>query len=152
DIACGSGRVMVGLREKGCHVRGIDLSPGAVESSRAKGFEVIEGNVDDFETNPLIRDFMFRPADVVVCSKCLNYRREKNALMKQRKAKTVLIHQNNPGYWRARLREKFGRGDPQYFEDLPYIAANGNSIQRADANGIKQWGESFGYHGNFVRG
>jgi SAM-dependent methyltransferase len=153
DIACGSGRVIVALKEKGCSVRGIDLSPGAVAAVRSKGFDAIEGNVDTFENNETVRDFLLAPADVVVFSKCLNYLREKNVLMKRLKVKTILIHQNNPGYWRSVLRSKFGRAQSQYLaEELPYISANGEHLKHADARTVKRWGESFGYRGTFVRG
>ena len=77
DIACGSGRVLAALQDKGCDCRGIDLSPGAIAVCKAKGLDAIEGDVDSFQTNQTVHDFLLAPSDVVVFSKCLNYLREK---------------------------------------------------------------------------
>lgn len=153
DIACGSGRVLAALQDKGCDCRGIDLSPGAIAVCKAKGLDAIEGDVDSFQTNQTVHDFLLAPSDVVVFSKCLNYLREKKALMQQLQARTIFIHQNNPGYWREIVRRGFNRDRPQHFsEELPYVSAHGNCIEHASATAVKHWGESFGYRGSFVTG
>lgn len=46
DIGCGDGLFMLGMKERGWEVHGLDISPVAAQLAREKGLEVFEGELD----------------------------------------------------------------------------------------------------------
>ncbi len=156
DVACGSGTVMQALEAKGCKVRGIDIAPGAVALAKAKNLDVVLGDVDQFETDPAIRELILADYDVIIFSKCLRYLSRKNALMKMLKVKNIIVNQRNPSYWRAILARIRGTIPLLDLEDLPYVSAEGREIPHTSLSNFREWGESYGFKskvllGNFLR-
>jgi len=50
EVGCGTGALLERLRGQGVDVRGIDLSPAACRLARARGLDVFQGTVEDYET------------------------------------------------------------------------------------------------------
>jgi methionine biosynthesis protein MetW len=147
DIACGSGTLMVALREKGCKCIGVDISSAAVRLSKSKGLEVYEADVDAFDTDDRIRILIEQPYDVVIFSKCLMYLHRKHELIRALDMKSFIVIQGNPYYWRDRLKLK--KWPPNR---IPYIAADGARIEVNSPRSLVRWGESFGYRGKLILG
>jgi len=47
DVGCGIGDFMLGMRQRGWEVHGVDLSPNAVALARQKGLDVFQGQLFD---------------------------------------------------------------------------------------------------------
>jgi 2-polyprenyl-3-methyl-5-hydroxy-6-metoxy-1,4-benzoquinol methylase len=67
DVGCGSGLNSVALAAKGHRVRGVDLSPAAIERYRSQGFE---GSVGNFDNGLDYQDASF---DAVFCSEVIEH-------------------------------------------------------------------------------
>jgi methionine biosynthesis protein MetW len=152
DIACGSGTVMQALEAKGCKTRGIDIAPGAIKHAEEKKLDVLLGDADSFESDPKIRDFVLTEYDAVIFSKCLNYLKRKNELMKALRTKTMIVNQRNPSHWRARLAQLRGTAEESVIEDLPYVSADGRTIPQTSLRALREWGESYGFKSKVLLG
>lgn len=157
DIACGTGTLIKALSENGCRVAGIDIAPGAVSLARAKGLDVMQGDIDAFEHTAEIRELLFAPYDVVIFSKSLQHLREKNAIMARLNVKRVFVHQRNRDHWRARLNRLLGNGENLLDKMLPYRDPGGAVLDIDSNAALRRWGESYGYSsrmlsGSFLRG
>lgn len=152
SVACGSGTDMKALEAKGCTTRGIDIAPSAIALAKSKGLDVMLGDVDSFQDDPAIREFMLADYDAVIFSKCLGYLKRKNELMKALRTRMVVVNQGNPGYWRARLKKLRGEDRDHGFDDLPYIAADGRVVAQNSLRDLREWGESYGFKSKVLLG
>lgn len=154
DIACGSGKLMASLEDKQCTCTGIDISPGAFAASRARGLDVLCGDVDSFDSEPEISELLFADYDAVIFSKCLMYLKRKNELLGRLRTKQITVCQENPIRWKNIVRRAFRPRED--FERLPYVTADGRRINEFSLSGLREWGASYGYsmrvlHGSFFR-
>jgi 2-polyprenyl-3-methyl-5-hydroxy-6-metoxy-1,4-benzoquinol methylase len=67
DVGCGSGANSVALAAKGHRVRGVDISPAAIERYCSRGFE---GKVGDFDNG---LDYPAASFDAVFCSEVIEH-------------------------------------------------------------------------------
>ncbi len=142
DIACGSGTLLQALSKKECTVAGFDLSPGAVEMSRSKGLDVVQGNADQFDTDPILVELFARNPDIIIFSKCLVYLARKSDIFRSFKGDSIYVYQSNPGYWRRRL---FANNRDILFDEVIYRSSQEKIISIDDLGSLRRWGESFGY-------
>ena len=49
DVGCGTGNFLLRARDKGYQVEGVDLNPGAVAAARARGLQVHQESLEDFD-------------------------------------------------------------------------------------------------------
>ncbi len=152
DVACGSGTLIAALRERGCVVRGIDLAPGAVALARAKGLDVMGGDVDSYESSPDIRSLLLDTYDAIILSKCLVYLKCKNNLLPQLRAKSIYVVQSNPAHWKFLCRRWVLRDSAHLEDKLPYVTAEGNIINSHSLNGLSRWAASYGYKSRILTG
>ena len=142
DVACGTGRVLYEvIRTKNCTGRGIEISAPACEAAKAKGLDVIEGDVDSFGENPEVEELLFSRYDTVVLSKCIQYFKYKNEIFDRLDTDSVIIFQNNPNYWRSRLngtRKALLQAD----KTLPYRLKGGEPPPTVMANRKSTMGAS----------
>jgi hypothetical protein len=142
---------MHALRAKGCLVSGIDLSPGAVSSARAKGLEVLHGDVDMFETDAAIGSLLTARYDTVIFSKCLSHLRSRNVLMPALNTDCILINQRNRSHWKEVVRRLAGR--PSAARDNgPYLNPSGEEIPQKSLGDLRRWGESYGFASKVLLG
>ena len=149
DVACGTGRVLHAAIGKGCSGRGIEISKPAVENARAKGLDVMEGDVDSWADNQQVADLLFAEYDVVVFSKCLMYLRTKNEIMERLRTRSIIIFQGNPGSIRSRFN---GEADEiiRWNKQLPYRLKDGAEIAIKNVKSLASWAASYGYRDSKV--
>jgi SAM-dependent methyltransferase len=128
DLACGDGGLAEHLH--GIRYRGVDSSPEMVASARARGRDVVLGDLNDYQPN--------EPVDATTCFRAIYYARDRAELFRQVAGYTQkkLVFDLNPrqyrvddvnadlraaGFDRLELRPFFS---PQRFS-LPAFAASG---------------------------
>lgn len=142
ELACGSGTLLEALRAKGCTVAGVDLSPGAVEMSRAKGLDVVQGNCDQFDSDPAMIEILARKPDYLVFSKCLVYLTRKHEIFQAFSGKGIYVYQSNQSWWRRVLRPDI---NVLGYGEAVYRLADGRIIDINSMRALQYWGESFGF-------
>lgn len=147
EVACGSGTLLQALRTQGSTVSGFDLSPGAVDMCRAKGLDVVQGNADQFDTDPVLIDLFSRGTECLVFSKCLMYLARKSDIFSSFKGKTIYVYQSNPDYWKRRLS---GEKQNVAVDEFRFRTAAGNTIAVNSVRSLRRWGEEFGYRSRVV--
>lgn len=73
DVGCGTGDLMLALRDRGCDVQGIEIEPRLVDACRARGLDVHHGRAEQL---PLSAESI----DAIVCSVVLPYTDERAAI------------------------------------------------------------------------
>ncbi len=155
DLGCGDGSLLVHLRdEKGCTVRGVDLSPEDISSALARGLSVVQADLD--EGLPGYPDGSF---DYVVLSQTLQVVRQPAFVLREmlRVGKHGLVTFPNFGHWRVRGylafrgRMPVSRSIPFTWYDTPnihhttitdfrdFVAANGGEIEREIPLVTREW-------------
>lgn len=114
DVGCGTGLNAGKLARQGHSVVGIDLSPVAIESFRAKGFE---GMVCDIEAGPL--PLPAASFDLVYASEVIEHCADTAAFLQtlRRPLKpggTLLLSTPNSAFWAYRLLGLLGRTPSEY--------------------------------------
>jgi len=145
DIGCGSGRIMLALREqKRCGCKGIDLAPGALTLARTNGLDVICGDVD--QPDGEISERLSQHYDVVVLSKCLPYLKSKNLLMENLSTDLIFIYDRNHGSLHYRWQRLRGRGK-RYDDAMRYRTKEGKvfSGSTLTIREARRWAKSYGY-------
>jgi len=146
DLGCGDGSLMAHLRdEKGCTVRGVDLSPEDIASALARGLSVVQIDLDKGLTG--YRDDAF---DFVVLSQTLQVVRRPAFVLCEmlRVGRRGIVTFPNFGHWRIRGylalkgRMPVSRSIPFTWYDTPnihhttitdfrdFVTANGGAIER----------------------
>jgi 2-polyprenyl-3-methyl-5-hydroxy-6-metoxy-1,4-benzoquinol methylase len=102
DVGCGSGANSIALAAKGHRVRGVDLSPVAIERYRNQGFEGKVGNFD----NGL--DYPARSFDVVLCSEVIEHMTSPELLVAEmsrvlRPGGLLVLSTPNSAFWLYRV-------------------------------------------------
>lgn len=101
DVGCGDGELLDYLRtQKNADARGIELSPGGVEESVAKGLSVIQGNAEEEITH-----FPDNSFDFVILSQTLQAMGRPDVILKEllRVGERAIVSFPNFGHWRVRL-------------------------------------------------
>lgn len=148
EVACGSGTLLHALLKEGCRVAGFDLSPGAVEMSKSKGLDVVQGDADRFDSDPVLVDMFRRNPDIIIFSKCLVYLARKSDIFRGFTGKSIYVYQSNPGYWRRRFFARHQISHP--VEEFRYRSAGGEVLKVDSLEALRGWGESFGYTSHVV--
>ncbi|MBS3956021.1 MAG: methionine biosynthesis protein MetW [Clostridiales bacterium] len=146
DLGCGDGSLMAHLRdEKGCTVRGVDLSSPDIANALARGLSVVQIDLD--EGLPGYRDDAF---DFVVLSQTLQVVRRPAFVLREmlRVGRRGVVTFPNFGHWRVRgylaLRGRMpvSRSIPFTWYNTPnihhttitdfrdFVAGNGGAIER----------------------
>lgn len=146
DLGCGDGSLMAYLRdEKGCTVRGVDLSSPDIANALARGLSVVQIDLD--EGLPGYRDDAF---DFVVLSQTLQVVRRPAFVLREmlRVGRRGVVTFPNFGHWRVRgylaLRGRMpvSRSIPFTWYNTPnihhttitdfrdFVAGNGGAIER----------------------
>jgi methionine biosynthesis protein MetW len=155
DLGCGDGSLMAHLRdEKGCTVRGVDLSPGDIASALARGLSVVQTDLDEGLSGYADGSF-----DYVVLSQTLQVVRRPAFVLGEmlRVGERGLVTFPNFGHWRVRgylaLRGRMpvSRSIPFSWYDTPnihhttitdfrdFVAANGGAIEREVSLVTREW-------------
>lgn len=155
DLGCGDGSLMAHLRdEKGCTVRGVDLSPGDIASALARGLSVVQTDLDEGLSGYADGSF-----DYVVLSQTLQVVRRPAFVLGEmlRVGERGLVTFPNFGHWRVRgylaLRGRMpvSRSIPFSWYDTPnihhttitdfrdFVAANGGTIEREVSLVTREW-------------
>ncbi len=158
DLGCGDGSLMAHLRdEKGCTVRGVDLSPEDIASALARGLSVVQIDLDEGLTG--YRDDSF---DFVVLSQTLQVVRRPAFVVREmlRVGCHGIVTFPNFGHWRVRgylaLRGRMpvSRSIPFTWYDTPnihhttitdfreFVTANGAVIEREVPLATSGWAGS----------
>ncbi len=156
DLGCGDGSLMVHLRdEKGCEVRGIELSSDGVATAIGRGLSVVQSDLD--EGLDAYGDTSF---DVVVLSQTLQVVRRPAAVLREmlRVGRKGVFTFPNFGHWRVRAylalrgRMPVSRSIPYSWYDTPnihhttlkdfrdFVHANGGVIEREVPLRLSGWG------------
>lgn len=145
DIGCGSGRIMLALREqKQCDCKGMDLAPGALTLAKTNGLDVICGDVD--QPDGEISERLSQHYDVVVLSKCLPYLKSKNVLMENLSTDLIFIYDRNHGSLHYRWERLRGRAK-RYDDDMRYRTKDGRvfSGSTLTISEARRWAASYSY-------
>lgn len=155
DLGCGDGSLMAHLRdEKGCTVRGVDLSPEDIASALSRGLSVVQTDLDEGLSG--YGDGAF---DFVVLSQTLQVVRRPAFVLREmlRVGKRGIVTFPNFGHWRVRGylafrgRMPVSRSIPFSWYDTPnihhttitdfrdFVAENGGAIEREVALVTKEW-------------
>lgn len=154
DVGCGNGRLMLALEKKGCVARGIDLSPAKLVQARAKGLNVLEGNVD--EPSPEIQRWLTACYDAATFCKSLGYIQHRHRLFSSLNAGVIYVHKNNPPplSWSQRLarwRERFGFAQAMTSElSGSWLDAKRSVVNITSTRALRQWGETFGFRSEVI--
>ncbi len=155
DLGCGDGSLMAHLRdEKGCTVRGVDLSPEDIASALGRGLSVVQTDLDEGLTGYADRSF-----DYVVLSQTLQVVRRPAFVLREmlRVGERGIVTFPNFGHWRVRgylaLRGRMpvSRSIPFTWYDTPnihhttitdfrdFVVANGGAIEREVPLVTREW-------------
>lgn len=117
DLGSGDGSLMAHLRdEKGCTVRGMELSPEGIAASIERGLSVVQADLDAG-----LSGFEDGAFDVVVLSQTLQVIRRPDVLLKEmaRIGATSIVSFPNFAHWRIRSF-LFFRGRMPVSRSIPY--------------------------------
>lgn len=117
DLGCGDGSLLEHLRdERGCKVRGIEISTGGVVACVRRGLSVIQADLDEG-----LRDLPDASFDVVILSQTLQEVHNLRQLLVEimRVGSRAVISYPNFGHVAARLRLGL-RGRMPVSDSLPY--------------------------------
>jgi methionine biosynthesis protein MetW len=155
DLGCGDGSLMAHLRdEKGCTVRGVDLSPEDIASALSRGLSVVQTDLDEGLSG--YGDSSF---DFVVLSQTLQVVRRPAFVLSEmlRVGQRGIVTFPNFGHWRvrgylaARGRMPVSRSIPFSWYDTPnihhttitdfrdFVAANGGAIEQEVSLVTREW-------------
>jgi methionine biosynthesis protein MetW len=155
DLGCGDGSLMAHLRdEKGCTVRGVDLSPEDIASALARGLSVVQTDLDEGLSG--YGDGSF---DFVVLSQTLQVVRRPAFVLCEmlRVGQRGIVTFPNFGHWRvrgylaARGRMPVSRSIPFSWYDTPnihhttitdfrdFVAENGGAIEQEVSLVTREW-------------
>ena len=155
DLGCGDGSLMAHLRdEKGCTVRGVDLSPEDIASALSRGLSVVQTDLDEGLSG--YGDGSF---DFVVLSQTLQVVRRPAFVLCEmlRVGQRGIVTFPNFGHWRvrgylaARGRMPVSRSIPFSWYDTPnihhttitdfrdFVAANGGAIEQEVSLVTREW-------------
>lgn len=155
DLGCGDGSLMAHLRdEKGCAVRGVDLSPEDIASALARGLSVVQTDLDKGLSGYVDGSF-----DYVVLSQTLQVVRRPAFVLREmlRVGERGLVTFPNFGHWRVRSylvlrgRMPVSRSIPFSWYDTPnihhttitdfrdFVGANGGAIEREVSLVTREW-------------
>ncbi len=125
DLGCGDGALMAHLRdERGCDVRGLELSHQGISACLDQGLSVVEADLDDGLA--VYPDDSF---DVVVLSQTIQVMRRPDLVLSEmaRVGRTCIVSFPNFGHWRVRGylalkgRMPISRSIPFQWFDTPNI-------------------------------
>jgi methionine biosynthesis protein MetW len=155
DLGCGDGSLMAHLRdEKGCTVRGVDLSPEDIASALSRGLSVVQTDLDEGLSG--YGDSSF---DFVVLSQTLQVVRRPAFVLCEmlRVGQRGIVTFPNFGHWRvrgylaARGRMPVSRSIPFSWYDTPnihhttitdfrdFVAENGGAIEQEVSLVTREW-------------
>ena len=155
DLGCGDGSLMAHLRdERGCDVRGIELSPSEVASAIGRGLSVIQGCLDEE-----LDGYPDRSFDVVVLSQTIQVISNPAIVLREmlRVGERGIVTFPNFGHWKVRGYLAF-RGRMPVSESIPFswydtpnihhttikdfrdfVSANGGQIEREIPLSAGEW-------------
>ncbi|PKQ20342.1 MAG: methionine biosynthesis protein MetW [Actinobacteria bacterium HGW-Actinobacteria-6] len=125
DLGCGSGELLAYLRdERGCRVRGVELTPEGIAASIARGLSVVQ---DDLDRG--LAGFPDGSFDVVILSQTLQIVRNPALVLREmlRVGSSGILSFPNFGNWRVRGylafrgRMPVSRSIPHSWYDTPNI-------------------------------
>ncbi|MBE0417708.1 MAG: methionine biosynthesis protein MetW [Coriobacteriia bacterium] len=155
DLGCSDGSLMAHLRdEKGCTVRGVDLSPEDIASALSRGLSVVQTDLDEGLSGYADGSF-----DFVVLSQTLQVVRRPAFVLREmlRVGERGIVTFPNFGHWRVRgylaLRGRMpvSRSIPFSWYDTPnihhttitdfrdFVAANGGAIESEVSLVTREW-------------
>lgn len=155
DLGCGDGSLMAHLRdEKGCTVRGVDLSPEDIAESLARGLSVVQTDLDEGLSGYADGSF-----DFVVLSQTLQVVRRPAFVLREmlRVGGRGIVTFPNFGHWRVRGylafrgRMPVSRSIPFTWYETPnihhttitdfrdFVLANGGRIEREVPLVTREW-------------
>ena len=158
DLGCGDGSLMAHLREeRGCTVRGVDLSPEDIAAALGRGLSVVQTDLDEGLTGYADASF-----DFVVLSQTLQVVRRPAFVLREmlRVGERGIVTFPNFGHWRVRGylafrgRMPVSRSIPFTWYDTPnihhttitdfrdFVTANGGSIEREVPLVTREWAGS----------
>lgn len=117
DLGCGNGELLAYLRdERGCHVRGVELTPEGIAASVARGLSVVQ---DDLDRG--LKGFPDASFDIVILSQTLQIVRNPALVLREmlRVGKRAILSFPNFGHWRVRGYLGF-RGRMPVSRTIPY--------------------------------
>ncbi|MEZ5364402.1 MAG: methionine biosynthesis protein MetW [Bryobacterales bacterium] len=101
DLGCGEGQLMAWLEQvKGCHTRGVEISPSRVRQALSNGLSVYQGDIDQG-----LADYPDQAFDYVVLSQTLQETRDPREVLLEmvRVGKRAIVAFPNFGHWSSRL-------------------------------------------------
>jgi len=125
DLGCGGGELLAYLRdERGCHVRGVELTPEGIAASIGRGLSVVQ---DDLDRG--LAGFPDGSFDIVILSQTLQIVRKPALVLREmlRVGDRAVLSFPNFGHWRVRgylgLRGRMpvSRTIPYSWYDTPNI-------------------------------
>jgi len=117
DLGCGSGDLLAYLRdERGCHVRGVELTSEGIAASIARGLSVVQ---DDLDRG--LAGFPDHSFDIVILSQTLQIVRNPALVLREmlRVGDRAVLSFPNFGHWRVRGYLGF-RGRMPVSRTIPY--------------------------------
>lgn len=154
DLGCGDGSLMAHLRdERGCDVRGVEVSGQELATALRRGLSVVQGDLDEGLGYP---DGAF---DVVVLSQTLQMVRQPALVLREmmRVGERGIVTFPNFGHWKVRSylalkgRMPISESIPFSWYDTPnihhttikdfrdFVAANGGEIEREIPLSAGEW-------------
>lgn len=112
DVGCATGYLAAALAERGCRVVGLEADPRAAAQARARGVEVVEGDVADAAVRARLPDDL----DAIVAADVLEHLRDPwsaLAALRERLATggVAVVSVPNVAHWTARRALARGRFD-----------------------------------------
>ena len=117
DLGCGSGELLAYLRdERGCRVRGVELTPEGIAASIGRGLSVVQ---DDLDRG--LAGFPDGSFDIVILSQTLQIVRKPALVLREmlRVGDRAVLSFPNFGHWRVRGYLGF-RGRMPVSRTIPY--------------------------------
>ncbi|NTW28492.1 MAG: methionine biosynthesis protein MetW [Coriobacteriia bacterium] len=155
DLGCGDGSLMAHLRdERGCDVRGIEVSGEEIAAALRRGLSVVQADLDEGLTGHPDGAF-----DVVVLSQTMQMMRHPAFVLREmlRVGKRGIVTFPNFGHWKVRSylalkgRMPVSESIPFSWYDTPnihhttikdfrdFVAANGGEIEREIPLSAGEW-------------
>jgi methionine biosynthesis protein MetW len=141
DLGCGDGALMAHLRdERGCAVRGVELSHQGIAACIEQGLSVVEADLD--KGLAVYPDSSF---DVVVLSQTIQVMRRPDLVLSEmaRVGRTGIVSFPNFGHWRVRGYLAF-RGRMPISKTIPYEWYDTPNIHHATIRDFRIFCERLG--------
>ena len=141
DLGCGDGALMAHLRdERGCTVRGLELSHQGIASCLDQGLPVVEMDLDDGLA--VYPDDSF---DVVVLSQTIQVMKRPDLVLTEmaRVGRVGIVSFPNFGHWRVRGYLAF-KGRMPVSKTIPFQWFDTPNIHHATIRDFREFAESLG--------